>query len=321
MQQVGVGFIGAGDVARIHKASLLKLPNAKLVGVFDTQRTKSTSLVADTEAKVCDSADELVSMPDVDAVYILTREESHHENVLRALRAGKHTFIEKPVSFSREEILQWIRLSREKGCHCVPGHNYIHASDLKLAKEMIASGRLGQVQSVWILFMFRQPPSLRNKTPGPLREVMIHHFYSLLYLVGKPEWVFAMSSERPDEDSKQADQALVTCRMQGGALATLFASFSTDDLTCDPWTTKYKVIGTEGSASHTWCLSRLAERPQPAWDLPAYWETFREEDRYFLEDCILLGKKPLSSLEDAVTCLEILEAAEISIRTHAVQKL
>jgi predicted dehydrogenase len=240
---------------------------------------------------------------------------------MRALRAGKNTFVEKPVSFSREEILDWIRLSRGVPCYCVPGHNYIHTSDLRLAKEMIVTGQLGQIQSLWIIYMFMLSPEVRSKVPGPLREVMIHHFYSLLYLLGKPESVFATNSCLPQADSFHADQALVTCKMPGGALAVLFASFSGDDLTCDPWTLKFKVIGNRGCASHTWGLHRLADRPQPAWDLPAYWETFHEEDRYFIEECILSGKQPLSSMEDALTCLEILEAAEKSIKTGVAQQL
>ena len=167
-----MGFIGAGDVARIHKAALLKVPGAKLVAVYDVDQAKSRELAADVGAQICGTADALASLPDVDVVYVLTRQEAHHANVLLALEAGKHTFVEKPVSFRREEILEWIRLSQEKHCLCVPGHNYIHAADLRLAKEMISSSRLGTVQSLWILFMVKLPPSIRCKVPEPLRDVL-----------------------------------------------------------------------------------------------------------------------------------------------------
>jgi len=186
---------------------------------------------------------------------------------------------------------------------------------------MISSGQLGTIQSLWILFMVKLTPAIRSKVPRPLREVMIHHFYSLLYLLGRPQSVFAMNSDTLPGRSIQADQAAVICKMERGALAELFASFSADDLTCDPWTLKYKVIGAQGSASSTWSQSRLADRPQPVWDLPAYWETFYEEDRYFLEECVTKRKEPLSSMEDAITCLEMLEAAEKSIDTETVQRL
>jgi predicted dehydrogenase len=321
MQQVGIGFIGCGDVARIHKEALLRIPIAKLVAVYSRTEARARKLVSDIGARVCKSADELVSADGVDVVFVLSPEASHHEHVMRALRAGKHTFVEKPVSFSREEILEWIRLSEEKSCLCVPAHNYIHAPAIRSAKELITSGQLGDIHSLWILFMLLLPPEIRNRIPGPLREVMIHHFYSMLYLVGKPQSVLAANSDFTGRGLRQADQAMVVCKLPGGGLATLFASFSVDDLTCDPWSVIYKVIGTRGSASHTWSQSRLSDRPQPIWDLPAYWETFREEDRYFIEECIVGGRKPLSSMQDALTCLEILAAAEESIQSGASQVL
>jgi predicted dehydrogenase len=294
---------------------------AKIAAVYDLDEDKSRRLAADIGARVCRNAEDLVSAAGVDVVYVLTPQAGHHENVMRALNAGKHTFVEKPVSFSREEILDWIRLSEEKGRLCVPGHNYIHAAALRSAHEMITSGKLGDIHSIWIFFMVSLPPDIRQRIPGPLREVMNHHFYSLLYLAGRPQSVLAANSDFAGRGLKQADQALVVCKLPAGGLATLFASFSVDDLTCDPWTVKYKVIGTRGSASHTWSLSRLSDRPQPVWDLPAYWETFQEEDRYFIEECVIGGKKPLSSMQDALTCLEILEAAEQSIQSGAVRTL
>ena len=321
MRQVGIGFIGCGDVASIHKVALGRVPSARIVAVYDLNESRSRNLASDIGAQVCGSADELVSTEGVEVVYVLTPAAGHHENVLRSLNAGKHTFVEKPVSFSRKEILEWISLSEKKSCYCVPGHNYIHSPGLQSAKELITSGQLGDIHSLWVFFMLYLPPEIRNRIPGPLREVMIHHFYSLLYLVGKPESVMATNSDFTGRGLKQADQALVTCKLPGGGLATLFASFSVDDLTSDPWTLIYKVIGTRASASHSWSLSRLRERPQPIWDLPAYWETFREEDKYCIEECIIGGKEPLSTMQDAVTCLEMLEAAERSIEEGSVQLL
>lgn len=286
---------------------------------MDAQRSKK--LASSVGAKVCGSAEELVNMPEVQVVYVLTPEHAHHENVMLSLCAGKHTFVEKPVSFSAGPIREWIKLSQRKSCLCVPGHNYIHAPALRSMKSLIASGQLGDIHTLWILFMFFLPEEIRCRVPGPLREVMIHHFYSMLYLVGKPESVLSTGSDFSGRGPTQADQALVVCKIPGGGLASLFASFATDDLTNDPWTVTYKVLGSAGSASHSWGGSRLRERPQPAWDLPAYYETFEEEDRYFINECVLAGGKPLSSMEDALVCLELFSAAEKSITSGATQTL
>jgi predicted dehydrogenase len=321
MAKVGIGFLGAGDVAYLHQLAIRKIPTAQVVAVFDVDGKKSRHLASDLGAKLCASADELVNLPQVQVVFVLTPEPAHHADVMRSLRAGKHTFVEKPVAFSPAPIREWIDLSKRQSCLCVPGHNYIHAPALRSMKKLIASGELGEIHTLWILFMFCLPDEIRRRVPGPLREVMIHHFYSMLYLVGKPESVLATSSDFSGRGPTQADQALVICKLPGGGQAILFASFATDDLTNDPWTVVYKVLGSEGSASHNWGLSRLRRRPQPAWDLPAYYETFQEEDRYLINECVLAGEKPLSNLEDALVCLDILSAAEKSIATGATQNL
>jgi predicted dehydrogenase len=169
------------------------------------------------------------------------------------------------------------------------------------------------------MFMVSLSPEIRNRIPGPLREVMIHQFYSVLFLLGKPETVFAMTSDAAARGLHNEDQVSITCRMGGGTLATLFASFAADDLTSDPWTLKYKIVGELGSASHSWGTSRLSHRPQPVWDLPSYWDTFREEDRYFIDECVRKGNTPLSTIEDAAVCLDILAAAERSVESGAAE--
>ena len=321
MKEIRVSFIGAGDIASIHKAALLEVPAVRLTAIYDVVPDKSELLAADIGARVCLSPEELVNSPDVDAVYVLTPQPSHYQYAAMSLQARKHAFIEKPISFSQKEIAELIQLSERNSCLCVPGHNYIHAPDLKLAKEMIEAGKLGDVRGLWIFFMVALPPEIRSRIPGPLREVMIHQFYSLLFLLGRPESVFAATSDFARRGEHNEDQVSVICKMPGGALVTLFASFCAEDLAYDPWTLKYKIVGSRGSASHTWSSSRLSERPQPVWDFPAYWDTFRREDRFFIEDCIQSGRKPLSTLRDAMVCLEILDAAEQSIRSGTLENL
>jgi predicted dehydrogenase len=160
MRETGVGFIGPGDIASIHRAALLRVPGVKIVAVYDIDDARSKRLAADRGAKVCGSAQELIDSGAVDVVYVLTPQRVHYEGATLALRARKHTFIEKPVSISREETAEMIQLSENNSCLCVPGHNYIHASDLRLAKEMIDSGRLGEIHGLWIFFVVSLPPEI-----------------------------------------------------------------------------------------------------------------------------------------------------------------
>ena len=100
MREIRIGFIGAGDIASIHKVALLRMSGVTITRVFDVDNSRSTKLASETGAIVCNSAKELVESEDVDVVYVLTPQRHHYEGATLALTAGKHTFIEKPVSLS-----------------------------------------------------------------------------------------------------------------------------------------------------------------------------------------------------------------------------
>jgi predicted dehydrogenase len=315
-RKVQVGFIGAGSVAQVHQAALEKCGSAHVAAVYDIDPDRANAFAPTTATRVCRTADELVRLPELDAVFVLTPLQSHFEDVMRSLKARKHTFVEKPVSLIRKEVEEMRDVAERHSLLCVPAHNYIHNSELKKARRLIQDGKLGDIYGIWVFFMLALPRETCVRLPGVLREVMIHHFYSLLFLMGKPVKVFATAGDPRRLGRHKEDQASVVCNMPNGAIATLFGSFCADDLTADPWTVIYKVIGSEGSFSHSWSNTRLRHRPQPIWNLPAYWDTFLEEDRYFIEQCLLGGKKPLSTLEDVLTCLDILNAAEESIESR-----
>lgn len=320
-ESIGIGFIGTGDIAKIHKTSLARCEGVRLTAVYDINMDATAAFAEGTGACVCRSPTELVQHKDVDAVFVLTPLKSHFENAMLALEAGKHTFVEKPVSVSKDEIRQMIDLAQAKSVQCVPGHNYIHSDAMKRAREMIGTGKLGQIYLLWIIFSLCIPLEWSFRLPGVLREVMIHHFYSLLFLIGRPESISAVAGDPRGVGANKSDQVSITCKFKNGTLANLLASFCADDFTAYPWTVIYKVLGSDGSFSHSWSDSRYRDRPQPIWDLPAYWETFANEDRYFVEECLRKGKPPLSTIEDALTCLEILHSAEASIETGRLMSI
>jgi len=140
----------------------------------------------------------------------------------------------------------------------------------------------------------------------------MHHAYSLLYLLGRPRRLSCMTSRVHYQHLQCEDQAMITCEMADGALANLWCSFAANDPTNDPWTVIYKVLGTTGAINYSWNEAQFEDHGGPAWGMPCYEEGFIEEIEYFITHCILEGKPPLSSLDDADDALSILEAAERS---------
>ena len=117
-----------------------------------------------------------------------------------------------------------------------------------------------------------------------------------------------------DGSVPQENIAMVTMKMKNHALSHLCASFASDDHAGDPWTFMIKVIGTKGATRYSYrdwskiLLPWFIRRHIP---LTPY--TIRSMGKHFLEQVIGKGGKPLSTLDDAATCMKIIEACEQSV--------
>ena len=310
--RVGVAFVGAGIVAEMHGRGVSANSNAKFVGVYDPDKDKAAALAHRLGGRHYASLEELLGDPDVRGVHVLTPLEHHVSTAVAAMRAGKHVLVEKPVAASREDILALQKVSTEEGRICMPAHNYIYVPALRRAKRLIEGGKLGKIASLWVLYNIFHPEEIAAIYGGVLRAVCTHHAYSLLYLLGRPKRVSCTISRLHYERLTCEDQAMITCEMENGAIANLWCSFAANDPTNDPWTVIYKVLGTKGGINYSWNEAQFQDDGGPAWGLPCYEEGFVEEIGFFINECILGGKAPLSTLEDAAEALAIVQAAEHS---------
>jgi predicted dehydrogenase len=202
----------------------------------------------------------------------------------------------------------------------MPAHNYIYNPALARAKRLIENGKLGKISSLWILYNIYHAEEVAARYGGVLRAVCVHHAYSLLYLLGRPRRLMAVVSRVHYKRLKCEDQAMIVCEMPGGAVANLWCCFAAKDLTSDPWTVVYKVLGTAGGLAYSWNEAQFEDDRGPGWGLPCYEEGFRNEIDHFISQCILREKAPLSTLANAVDALRIIEAAERSYRRRSTME-
>lgn len=310
MSRVGVAFIGAGIVAEMHGRGVSANPGARLIGAYDPDRARSLAVTAKFGGRPFESLEELLADPRVDAVHVLSPARDHCASALAALDAGKHVLVEKPVAETAGELVLLKEAARKAGRVCMPAHNYIYAPSLRRARRLVESGKLGPVASLWILYNIFHPEEIAAIYGGVLREVCIHHAYSLLYLLGRPLRLMAITSRVHYRELACEDQAMIVCEMPGGAIANLWCSFAAGDPTADPWAVVYKILGVKGGVSYSWNEAQFEDGGGPAWGLPCYEEGFICEIRHFVERSIRSGEPPLSTLDDAADALRILEAAE-----------
>lgn len=115
-----IGVIGVGHLGKIHVKLLKEISCFDLVGFYDIN-SETSSFVSQTYGiKAFESREALIA--EVDAVDIVTPTPTHFDCAQTAIRAGKHTFIEKPVTYTVKEAQELIKLSQEAQVVVQVGH-------------------------------------------------------------------------------------------------------------------------------------------------------------------------------------------------------
>jgi predicted dehydrogenase len=322
VDQIGVGFIGAGDISVLHATAVKKVPGAKLIGLWNRNQERSRQRAAEFGCREYATPEEMMRDPNIHAVFILTNLETHWDYTKLALESGKHVLVEKPVGVSVQEIDAMRQLAEARGLVCMPGHNYIYESGMMRTHELVRNGDLGKIVSAYVMYNIHHPEEVANRYPGVVRQILTHHSYILLYLVGKPVELCAMKAILHYKQYTEEDLAMVQMRLENGALAHFCASFAADDHAADPWTVMVKVIGTAGSTRYSY-RDHVEIKPGlvHSQTYTAYQGSITNEVKYFLVDCLRLGQAPLSTLQDAITAQQLIEAAEVSIRDRTIVTL
>ncbi|MCH2131445.1 MAG: Gfo/Idh/MocA family oxidoreductase [Pirellulaceae bacterium] len=313
--EVGLAIVGAGLVAQLHSRAIQTCHQARLVGVYDVQPERAQQLAAEHKARVYQSQDELLKDGDVCGVHVLTPPTGHVPATIAALEAGKHVLLEKPLADQAEDLYQIASTAAQQNRLCMPAHNYIYVPSLLQAKRLIDEGKLGKIAAFWMLFNLYHTRELVEKYGSIYRVACTHHAYSLLYLLGRPSRLISFGVPGVHTpDLPYAAQTAITCEMPNGALANLWASFAANDLTNDPWQVVYKVLGTQGGVNYSWNEACYEDDGGPGFGMPGYVDSFCHEVDFFVNRCILANQQPLSTLQDALDALRIIEASEVASR-------
>jgi predicted dehydrogenase len=116
--------------------------------------------------------------PAVDAVYLITPVFTHFELASAVLRAGKHTFVEKPLAASPRLADELIALARERRLILMCGHTFIYSPPVRALKTMLSERRLGDV---YFVSSSRVNLGLHQRDVSVVWDLGPHDFSILLY--------------------------------------------------------------------------------------------------------------------------------------------
>lgn len=106
---------------------------------------------------VVNTLDEALAIPEIDAVWICSINDTHYQFAKQALLAGKHVVVEKPVTPTSQQAYELAQLAREKNLVLAVYQNRRWDADFLTVKKLIAEGRLGDLSE----FTVRTSPNLR----------------------------------------------------------------------------------------------------------------------------------------------------------------
>ncbi|HEV8634008.1 MAG TPA: Gfo/Idh/MocA family oxidoreductase [Chloroflexota bacterium] len=114
MPKLRGAVVGLG-VGRSHAEAYAQLPQTELVAVCDTNEARLRPVAEQYRCRAYASVEDLLADREVELVSVATPHPSHAELSIRAMRAGKHVLVEKPMAVDLAEADRMIRVSRETG--------------------------------------------------------------------------------------------------------------------------------------------------------------------------------------------------------------
>jgi len=223
-----VGVIGCGNMGRKHTSNCNRMEGVSVAAVVDVDVAKATSLGAEVEASVYDSADRMLANAPIDAVIIATPPDMRWEIVEAAAANRKATFIEKPIALDLCTAKACCLAAKEYLIPSAVGFHLRYSQLTSEAQALIANRpvthiRTATTTSYYLNIDMPHWYLQRQHSGGPLLEQSIHMIDMARYLVGDISHVFARGDRlvRPDLDVFNSEDTLIlTYQFNNGALGT-----------------------------------------------------------------------------------------------------
>ncbi len=236
---IGFGGIAENRIAKegfaCDKARFAPLESAELTGAFDLNPARKSAAEA-LGLKWYDSVEALVADPEIDAVYVATNNATHAAMTLKALAAGKHVIVEKPMATSIEDAEKMIAAAEKAGLSLSVDHMMVNNAFNRMAKECVGAGKLGTVNDscFHMEFAYGYDPaeaatwrcSKVEEMGGPVGDVASHCFYMAEYVFGSPIVEVAACYLPKLMDIKAEDGAYVKFTLANGMKGSVKAAFS-----------------------------------------------------------------------------------------------
>jgi predicted dehydrogenase len=274
---------------------------------------------------------DIINDPEIDIVAVATPVQTHYKFASEALCAKKHVFVEKPITASVQEAENLIDLAEKYQRKLMVGHTFIYTSAVQKMKEIICSGELGDI---YYINSQRLNLGLFQQDINVIWDLAPHDISIILYLLDlKPTTISAVGTSHIN--SAMEDVAVLTMKFSNSLIAFVQTSWLDPDKI-----RKMTVVGSKKML--------VFDDVQPTEkiriydkgvEVPKHYDSYAEfhysykygdiiipkidgseplyvELDHFL-DCVTNDEVPLTDGHDGLTVVQILEAAEESLKNDS----
>ncbi len=213
---VGYGYWGPNIVRNV-----MDRPELELWGLCEMNAERVAKFSARYPgARTSADFNEVLADPTIDAVSIATPPATHYPLVKRALEAGKHVLVEKPLATEVAQAEELMELANARNLTLMPGHTFLYSPAVNKVRELIDSGELGE-----IYFVTSSRMNLGIYQPdGVVNDLAPHDLSILLYWIDRPVTMVAASGSTVFQNGVP-ETAFLTLSFEQGPTANVQLSW------------------------------------------------------------------------------------------------
>jgi len=319
MKKIGLGIIGAGYMGQTHAKTYTNLNSVKIIGIADVDFSKAKDLAGEYQCKAFKDYEELLSIPEIDAVSICTPDAIHKEPVISAAKRKKHIFLEKPMASNWEDAESIVKAVKESGIIFQIGFVERFNKSYVVSQKALQEGAIGKLISIKSQrICVRSAAERIVKRDDIISFLAIHDIDLLQWFAGSIKKISVEADtftfpEYPEHN----DAALILVRFESGALGLIEVVWGLIDSMPFKASATLELIGDKGMINIDTVDHSVTINSEQGFNNLIGWDrssAFNGELSHFL-DCIKENKFTKVGLDQGLDSLKLALAAQECVKS------
>jgi len=314
VKKLGVAVIGTGFWGGNHARVFKELEETELLAVCDINAERAEKVAKQFGAKPYTTTGKMLRRQDIEAVSICTWSTNLEEEALKALKAGKHVLVEKPMATNVKQAEKLLKTAEKRGLHLTVGFLMRFIPGVQHIKKAVENKTIGELVCATAKRVSQWPERIGDV--GVVKDLAIHDIDIMRYLFNEdPIAVYAKTGSM--KHKKFEDYAQVMLTFEGGKSGFIESNWLT------PYKTRILVVtGSEAIMKLDYITQELTIEKAEETVQPRYpWQEPLKLELQHFANCVLKREKPLITGMDGLKALQIAEAALKSSAKGRVIKL